>query len=125
MDSPEKRAFDISTEAANVGFDWDDAQSVIPKLHEEVDEIANALKKGDEANLFEEVGDLFFALINFNRKAHIDSTRAFHAGVDKFERRFRRLETWIVNQGRDITDLSPDELEEIWALVKKEEHHAH
>ncbi len=122
--SPEKRAFEISTEAAKIGFDWNTASDVIPKLHEEIDEIKKALESNDRNNLVEEVGDLFFALINFNRKANIDSTDAFNAGVDKFERRFRRLQQIVQNQGQDITKLTPNELENVWDLVKKEENHA-
>ena len=122
--SAAQRAFDISHEAAQIGFDWPDPRDVLPKLREEVDEIERALNNNDRKNLVEEVGDLFFALVNFNRKAHIESDSAFHAGVDKFERRYRRLETLIAASGRDIRSLSPQELEDFWALVKKEECHA-
>ncbi len=123
-DSAAKRGESISEEAAQVGFDWACAQDVIPKLREEADEIERALLAGDRENLVEEVGDLFFALVNFCRKAKIDSEAAFQSGVDKFERRYRRLEALIASSGRDIRALTAGELEDVWSLVKKEEHHA-
>ena len=121
--TPAQRAFEISSEAAKIGFDWPQPLDVIPKLHEEIQEIELALRKNDNNNLIEEIGDLFFALVNLNRKANIDSDAAFHRGVDKFERRYRRLVQIIEMDGRDIHSLSPDELENVWMTVKKEENH--
>lgn len=122
--TPAQRAFEISVEAAKIGFDWPQPLDVIPKLHEEIDEIKRALQNQDRSNLIEEIGDLFFALVNLNRKADIESDDAFHRGVDKFERRYRRLVQIIQAEGRDIESLSADELETLWNFVKKEEHHA-
>lgn len=114
-----QRALDVSQKAADVGFDWNSPADVLDKLDEELAEIRQALQRGDSLqHVEEEVGDLYFALINFNRKMHIDSDRAFHAGVTKFERRFHSLEEWIQKSGRKTSDLSPDELEDVWKLVK-------
>lgn len=119
------RALDISTKAAELGFDWNRPDDVLDKLDEELEEIREALQNGDSIDhVEEEVGDLFFALINFNRKMHIDSNKAFLAGVLKFERRFNLLETIIRNSGRKTSDLTADELEEVWKLVKKGEQNA-
>ena len=118
--SPAQRGYRISADAAKIGFDW----NVIPKLREEIDEIEIALKNQDRLNLIEEVGDLFFAIVNFNRKAHIDSDDAFHRGVDKFERRYKRLLQFIDDSGRDIHSFSQEELESLWHDVKKEEKNA-
>lgn len=123
--SPAKRGHLISQKAADLGFDWDCAADVLDKLAEEIDEIRNAMVENDAAHVREEVGDLFFALVNFNRKMHIDSDSAFEAGVAKFERRFQALENIVSQSGRQITELSMQELEEVWQRVKKEEHHAH
>ena len=120
-----ERAFDISVEAASVGFDWNTPEDVIDKLQEELDEIREAVQNRDGiAHVAEEVGDFFFALINFNRKMHIDSDRAFHAGVDKFERRFRSLETIIQQSGRTPSELTQEELESVWKSVKEGEKNA-
>ncbi|MBQ1265261.1 MAG: hypothetical protein IIY06_00630 [Proteobacteria bacterium] len=122
--SPAQRGYRISADAAKIGFDWNDPIDVIPKLREEIDEIEIALKNQDRLNLIEEVGDLFFAIVNFNRKAHIDSDDAFHRGVDKFERRYKRLLQFIDDSGRDIHSFSQEELESLWHDVKKEEKNA-
>ena len=116
---------DISVEAASVGFDWNTAEDVLDKLQEELDEIREAVQNRDDiAHIAEEVGDFFFALINFNRKMHIDPDLAFHAGVDKFERRYRSLETMIQQSGRTPSELSQDELERVWKIVKEGEKNA-
>ena len=122
--SPAQRGYRISADAAKIGFDCNDPIDVIPKLREEIDEIEIALKNQDRLNLIEEVGDLFFAIVNFNRKAHIDSDDAFHRGVDKFERRYKRLLQFIDDSGRDIHSFSQEELESLWHDVKKEEKNA-
>ena len=120
-----ERAMDISVEAASVGFDWNTAEDVLDKLQEELDEIREAVQNRDDiAHIAEEVGDFFFALINFNRKMHIDPDLAFHAGVDKFERRYRSLETMIQQSGRTPSELSQDELERVWKIVKEGEKNA-
>ena len=117
-----QRAFDISQKAARVGFDWNKPEDVIDKLYEELGEIKQALQDNAPiGHLEEEVGDLYFALVNFNRKMHIDSDKAFLAGVTKFERRFRALEDWIHKSGRQTQDLSQDELEDVWRIVKSGE----
>ena len=119
-----QRGHQISQKAAALGFDWDCAADVLDKLIEEIGEIRSAMDENDRAHVREEVGDLFFALINFNRKMHIDSDTAFEAGVTKFERRFQALENIVSQSGRQIGELSMSELEAVWQRVKKEEHHA-
>ena len=122
MDKPKttaQRALDISSKAAQVGFDWKIPEDVLDKLEEELAEIRQALAEGASLqHIEEEVGDLYFALVNFNRKMQIDSDKAFLAGVKKFERRFHDLETKVHNSGKNMQDLSPDELEDVWRIVK-------
>ncbi|MBO4350003.1 MAG: hypothetical protein J6A01_03530 [Proteobacteria bacterium] len=114
-----ERALEISTEAAAVGFDWKKPGDVLDKLEEELAEIRQALNEGtDRQHIEEEVGDLYFALVNFNRKMQIDSDSAFLSGVMKFERRYRALEKHVQNMGRQMQDLSADELEDVWKRVK-------
>lgn len=120
-----RRAHDVSAQAAILGFDWNRPEDVLDKLQEELDEIREAMHNGDsKEHVAEEVGDLFFALINFNRKMSIDSDAAFEAGVAKFERRFQALNQIISQAGRKTSDLSQDELEDVWKLVKQGEHNA-
>ena len=117
-----QRARLISEEAAALGFDWPAPIDVLDKLAEEISEIRQAMQNHESPQrIAEEVGDLYFALVNFNRKMQIDSDMAFCAGVDKFQRRFNALCQHIENNGQNIIDLSADELESIWQSVKQEE----
>ena len=117
-----QRATRISSDAADVGFDWPAPIDVLDKMIEEISEIRQAMQKHESPErIAEEVGDLYFALVNFNRKMQIDSDMAFRAGVDKFQRRFDALCKHIKNNGQNITDLNADELESIWQIVKQEE----
>ena len=121
-DSLNKRAFDISHQAAELGFDWACAADVVDKLAEEVNEIREALKAGEPSErIAEEVGDLYFALVNFNRKMHIDTDRAFLHGIEKFERRFGALKNYVEQAERQISELNDKELDDIWRQVKKDE----
>ena len=122
--SAARRAHEVSARAAALGFDWDCAADVLDKIAEELGEIREALDTGmPTAHVREEVGDLFFALVNFCRKMQIDSDAAFDGGVAKFERRFAALEKRVLDSGRTLADLSMEELEAVWQSVKKEESH--
>ena len=117
-----ERALKISSDAADLGFDWAHPVDVLDKLAEEVAEIRQALISGESVErIAEEVGDLYFALVNFNRKMHIDSSQAFEAGVKKFERRFNALRQYVEQSGCQIDQLSDKELDDIWQQVKKDE----
>ena len=116
-----ERALKISADAAALGFDWAHPVDVLDKLAEELNEIRQAMNDGEsKERIAEEVGDLYFALVNFNRKMHIDSSRAFELGIQKFERRFNALKQHVEQSGTQISNLSDKELDDIWQQVKKE-----
>ena len=119
------RGLEVSTRAAALGFDWACAADVLDKIAEELGEIREAIADGMPlAHVQEEVGDLFFALVNFTRKMQIDPDAAFDGGVAKFERRFAALEGRVRDAGRSLNELSMEELESVWQSVKEEESHA-
>ena len=116
------RALKVSSDAADLGFDWAHPIDVLDKLAEEIAEIRQAMNLGESTErIAEEVGDLYFALVNFNRKMHIDSSQAFESGVNKFERRFNALRRYVEQSGCQIAQLSDKELDDIWQIVKKDE----
>lgn len=120
-----QRAMQVSVKAANMGFDWDCAADVLDKLAEELQEIRQALNNGDtQTHLTEEIGDLYFALVNLTRKLQINPDQAFEQGVSKFERRFQALQTIIAQSNRSVSELTADELDAVWQLVKSGENHA-
>ncbi|MCA9436641.1 MAG: nucleoside triphosphate pyrophosphohydrolase, partial [Candidatus Omnitrophica bacterium] len=87
------RAETIQKRAARVGFDWSDEREIRHKVHEELDELAEALEKGEEASVQEEFGDLLFALVNWARFNDIDSEQALDRCNQKFLNRFRFIES--------------------------------
>ena len=114
-----KRAFAISRDAAALGFDWPTVADVVDKLQEE---IRDALAKPQyDGHLADEIGDLFFALVNLARKAGIPPEDAFKRGVDKFDRRFRALKRLALARQLRLQSLDANELDALWRHVKLEE----
>ena len=104
------RAEKLQKRAARTGFDWPDAGGARDKIIEELDEIAAA--SADE--LEEEIGDLLFAAVNFARHLKIDPEAALRKANDKFERRFRAMESMDAG----FVDLDLDAKEALWQRAK-------
>ena len=105
-------AFQITTKAARVGFDWKDADGVLLKLDEEVRELRGALRgEGGAGAVAEEIGDLLFVAVNLARKAGVDPESALKAANRKFRRRFRHIEDRLREQGRSPAESSVEEME--------------
>ncbi|TQV65498.1 MAG: nucleoside triphosphate pyrophosphohydrolase [Halothiobacillaceae bacterium] len=112
------RAVKLQKRAARQGFDWPDADAVFPKIDEELAELREGIAAGDRANVFEEIGDLLFAITNLARKLGMDPEAALRGCNDKFIRRYQGMET--VAEGRKVrlADLTLDEQEAIYREVK-------
>jgi MazG family protein len=128
------RAQQISTRVARVGFEWKDTFAVIEKLREEIAELETALAspnydkssllsagQNQEAldNAMEEVGDMLFTIVNITRHLKIDSEFALHKTCDKFEKRWRYIETALTEKGISPKDTDINELEALWQKSKK------
>ena len=113
------RAYKIQKKAADVGFDWDSAEEALPKVHEEADEVLDAIKSGDGAHIEEEVGDLFFAAVNVARLKKVDPDLALTYATDKFERRFKLTEKLILEDGKRFEDMTLAEMDEYWEKAKE------
>lgn len=114
------RAYELSTRAAQVGFDWAKTGDVIDKVEEEVSELreAVAMGGGTSAEAEEEFGDLLFSLVNVARKLGIEPEAALRVANDKFQRRFDDLERQVVASGKTFCDHSLDDLERYWQRAK-------
>jgi MazG family protein len=117
------RAYEMSSRAAAVKFDWERATDVLAKIEEEVAEIRAVVDEhaGDRARLEEEMGDLLFAIANLSRKLGIEPESALRRADDKFARRFTELEHRFRARGQSLQDLPLDEMEAEWARIKREE----
>ncbi len=113
------RADKLQKRAARVGFDWPDADAVVPKIEEELLEVADARTAGDADHVAEEIGDLLFAVVNFARKLKIDPETALRAANSKFERRFRSIEAALRQDDRRPEDSTLEEMEALWQQAKR------
>lgn len=113
-----QRAQKMQEKAARVGFDWPDLSGVRAKLAEELAELEQARREGDEDQIREEMGDVLFSIVNFARALGLDSETALRAANEKFYRRFAFMEQRARIDGRALNDLTLDELEELWQLAK-------
>jgi MazG family protein len=115
-------AFQVSTKAARVGFDWPEPNAVLGKLDEETAELRAAVSGGgDHAAVNEEVGDLLFVAVNVARKLGVDPEAALKAANRKFRRRFRQVEDGLRAEGRGPADATPAELDAHWEEAKRRE----
>lgn len=113
------RAYKIQKKAAKVGFDWAQAEDIIHKIQEELDETKEALKHNNPEHIKEEIGDLFFSVANLARFLKFDPEELSRKSVDKFINRFKQLETALEKKGEKFKNISIEEMEEIWNKNKK------
>jgi MazG family protein len=114
------RAEKIQKRAARVGFDWKELDPVIDKIEEELGELRAELTAGAMAQerISDELGDVLFAVANLARHCKVDPEAALRATNDKFERRFRHIETRLAESGRGPADASLEEMEALWQEAK-------
>ncbi|WP_404341967.1 nucleoside triphosphate pyrophosphohydrolase [Vreelandella venusta] len=115
------RAAKLSKRAARVGFDWPDAEGVLAKIREELEEVEEALAAGDRQHAQEEVGDLLFAVTNLARTLGADPEQCLRSTNAKFERRFRYVECALADAERPLNEASLDEMESHWQDAKAQE----
>jgi MazG family protein len=111
-------AFQISTKASRVGFDWPDAPPVLEKLREELTELEQAAETGDAARIQDELGDLLFAAVNLGRILGNDAEGALKAANRKFRRRFAYIEERLRAQGRGPAESTLPEMDALWNEAK-------
>lgn len=112
------RAYKLQNKAAKVGFEWDSVEGVLNKLEEELAEMREALKTGTEAEKVDELGDLLFVMVNFGRMLGINAETALRQCNDKFERRFRGMESEIKEKHQDMKNASLAQMEDAWNAQK-------
>ena len=122
---PILKAFSMQDKARGVGFDWEEKQQVWDKVKEEQEELEAEFKAIDAVSseddkkaaydrAEEELGDFMFATINAARLYGIDPDTALNRACDKFRRRFTYLEENTIRQGRDLHDMTLEEMDAIW-----------
>ena len=115
------RAHRIQQKASTVGFDWEKTEQVWEKVKEEVDELVEVVQTQDASRTEEEFGDLLFALVNLSRFIHVDPENSLRRAVDKFTRRFQKVELTMNALGKNMKEASLDEMDAVWDRIKHSE----
>lgn len=114
------QAEDIQKIAAGVGFDWDNIQDVLKKVQEEIDEVEEAINNDDYEEAASETGDLFFAVVNLARFLGVKSEIALLKAILKFKKRFSYIEENVKKHGKEMEQMSLEELDGFWENAKIE-----
>ena len=115
------KALQLQEKTKKVGFEWENTQQVRAKVEEELAELYEAVAGGNAGEIEGELGDVFFALINYARFIKADPELALEKTNKKFIRRFQRVEELAVAQGSSVNDMTLWEMDALWNQVKKEE----
>ena len=115
------RAQRVGEKASQVGFDWQSSGEVLEKVREELAELEAEIKSGNEKGVEKEWGDLVFSLVNLGRHLKLDSEGTAHKAIDGFIERFGYIEDKAEADGKQVSDLTPEEMNELWEDVKKRE----
>lgn len=108
----------VQERVSSVGFDWKDVDPAMDKVREEVEEFAHVCQQGDADAIEDELGDLFFALVNVARFVEVDPEKALERTVRKFMKRFRHIERTLTAQGIELSDATLEEMDVIWEKAK-------
>ena len=112
------RAKKLQKRAARVGFDWKDANKVIDKIEEELEELKIEHSKNNKDKLAEEVGDILFTIVNLTRHYDLDPEDIMRRSNLKFEQRFKAMEKYAEQNNLELKGMSVDQLENVWQKIK-------
>jgi len=115
------KASRLTEKAARVGFDWRRTEDVFAKVSEEIGELRGAIDSGDPAQVHDELGDLLFTIANVARKLNVNPEEALQSTNRKFSRRFEAMESEVHGSGRNLDQLSLEEMDALWDRAKAAE----
>jgi|TARA_B100001964_G_scaffold123954_1_gene137338 ATP diphosphatase len=114
-----ERARKLQKRAARVGFDWPEIEPVIAKLKEEVAELESGLREGDQQQISNELGDVLFAAVNLARHASVEPELALRSANQRFEDRFKWIESTLSSRGKTLSETNLEELDLLWDKAKQ------
>jgi MazG family protein len=122
-------AHQLSNKASRVGFDWKRLEDIFDELHEEIDELKEAIdhsgksgsREEDHFRVSQEVGDLLFAVTNIARFLKVEPESALKSTNRKFRRRFSHIERRLKEDGKTFDQVTLDEMEALWQEAKQSE----
>jgi len=113
------KATRIQEKARGVGFDWDNKEQVFEKVKEEFSELHAEVEKNDVAAIEDEFGDVLFSMINYARFIGVDPEMALERTNKKFIKRFQYLESESKKDGKEMGEMTLNEMDEYWNKAKK------
>jgi len=114
------KAMRLQEKAKQVGFEWEVKEQVWEKVEEETRELHEAVENGDKDKIEDEFGDLVFSLVNYARFLHIDAENALERTNKKFISRFTEMEQKALAAGRNLDDMTLEEMDAIWNAIKQQ-----
>ncbi len=112
------RSYKVQQKAAQVGFDWDNMDDVFEKVNEELNELRDVYKSENMERITDEMGDVFFSLVNLSRFLKVQPELALTGTINKFIKRFEYIEQESLKEGRRLEDMSLSEMDQLWNKAK-------
>ena len=113
------KAYRIQDKARGVGFDWEERSQVWSKVKEEISEFEAEVEQMDREKAEAELGDVLFSLVNAARLYKLNPDNALEHTNQKFIRRFNYLEQHTIKEGRNLKDMTLEEMDAIWNEAKR------
>ncbi|MBC7867207.1 MAG: nucleoside triphosphate pyrophosphohydrolase [Gloeobacteraceae cyanobacterium ES-bin-316] len=113
------KATRLQEKSKTVGFEWEDKAQVWDKVKEELQELEEAVASGNTDHMEDELGDVFFSLVNFARFLQIDAENALERTNKKFMKRFNGMEAAAKEQNKNLHDMNLEELDVLWNKMKE------
>jgi MazG family protein len=113
------KAMRLQEKAKQVGFEWENKDQVWAKVEEEKEELFQAIASGNKSDMEDELGDVFFSLINFARFLQLDAENALERTNKKFIDRFTKMEQAATQTGKSLHDMTLTEMDDIWNKIKR------
>jgi XTP/dITP diphosphohydrolase len=113
------KAMRLQEKAKQVGFEWENKDQVWEKVKEEEEELQQAIASGDHRKIEEEFGDLVFSLVNFARFLNIDAENSLEITNKKFINRFSQMEEQAMASGKNLNEMTLQEMDSIWNQIKR------
>ena len=114
------KAMRLQEKSKTVGFEWEDKAQVWDKVKEEMLELEEAVASGNQDAVEDEMGDVFFSLVNFARFLQVDAENALERTNKKFMNRFNGMEAAAKEQNKQLHDMSLEELDLLWNQMKQQ-----
>ncbi len=114
------KAIRLQEKSQQVGFEWENKNQVWGKVEEEIAELKQAIEMGNHDNIEDELGDVFFSLVNYARFLKVDAENALERTNKKFIKRFMKMEELVALENKFLHDMSLAEMDSLWNQVKKE-----